>query len=343
VNVPTNGSCLPAGLDVGCSIYAATFAADGKPVSVTGSLRACSEWPQTEGERWTHAQLVLLSDRGWRPRALMDFLSAAQARANLTRRQRPALARQEARWMLGGAAGWLVLARSLPRSQIAAVRGRGLVWWAGCAVMLDWHLGMLETPEGRAVRLGAADALTLLRAWLVPAIAGRNEPTLLLLGALSDLADGRVARATRCTRLGRDLDGLVDACFFWAALRGAVRAGDLSPGPAAAELVRLLAGATYSSTVYFAAGRAPNPAVRRSGRAAAPVRLAGLVAGSLGRRALGDRLLLTGTLIATALELGELGRSRDACRGNGHARSGMSVDTTVERGRAVEGSRAWAG
>lgn len=118
-------------------------------------------------------------------------------------------------------------------------------------MMLDWHLGMLETPEGRAVGLGAADALTLMRVWLVPAIAGRAEPTLLLLGALSDLADGRVARATRRTRLGRDLEGLVDACFFWAALRGAVRAGDLSPGPAAAERVRLLAGATYSSTVYF--------------------------------------------------------------------------------------------
>jgi len=63
------------------------------------------------------------------------------------------------------------------------------------------------------VGLGAADALTLLRAWLVPAIAGRAEPTLLLLGALSDLADGRVARATRRTRLGRDLEGLVNACF----------------------------------------------------------------------------------------------------------------------------------
>ncbi len=133
-------------------------------------------------------------------RAWVDFLWAAQARANLTRRQRPALARQEARWMLGAAADWLVLARLLPRSQIAAVRGRGLVWWAGCAVMLDWHLGMLETPEGRAVELGAADALTLLRAWLVPAIASRAEPTLLLLGALSGLADGRVARATRRTR-----------------------------------------------------------------------------------------------------------------------------------------------
>lgn len=270
---------------------------------MTAAFGACSDWPRSEGELWTRARLARLRDCGWRPRALLDFLWAAQTRANLTRRQRPALARQEARWILGGAAGWLVLARLLPRSQIARARDRGLVWWAGCGVMLDWHLGMLETPEGRAVRLGAADGLTLMRAWLVPAIADRAEPTLLLLGALSDLADGRVARATRCTRLGRDLEGVVDACFFWAALRGAVRDGRLSPGPAAVERMRLLAGATYSATVYFAAGRAPDLAVRRSGRAAAPVRLAGLVAGSLGLRALGDRLLLTGTLIATASEL----------------------------------------
>jgi len=60
---------------------------------------------------------------------LMDFLWAAQARANLTRRRRPALARQEARWMLGGAAGWLVLARLLPRSQIAARPWTGVVGW----------------------------------------------------------------------------------------------------------------------------------------------------------------------------------------------------------------------
>lgn len=155
---------------------------------MTAALGACSDWPRSEGELWTRARLARLRDCGWRPRALLDFLWAAQTRANLTRRQRPALARQEARWILGGAAGWLVLARLLPRSQIARARDRGLVWWAGCGVMLDWHLGMLETPEGRAVRLGAADALTLMRAWLVPAIADRAEPTLLLLGALSDLA-----------------------------------------------------------------------------------------------------------------------------------------------------------
>ncbi len=263
----------------------------------------------TEGERWTRAELARLRDCGWRPRAFLGFLHAAQVRANLTRR-RPGLVRQEGSWIFAGAAGWLAVARLLPSSPIAHARGRGLVWWAGCAVMLDWHLGMLETPEGRLVGLGAADALTLARAWLVPAVAQRADPTLLVLGGLTDIADGRVARVTRCTRLGRDLEGLVDACFAAAALRGAMRIGGVSPLPAVLERARLLAGTAWASREYFAAGRAPDPAVRSSGRGAAPVRVAGLIAGGLGRRGLADRLLITGTAMSTVGHL----RSRHAQR-----------------------------
>jgi len=254
----------------------------------------------TEGERWTRAELARLRENGWRPRAWVTFVRAAQIRTHLTRHRRPALARQAAAWMLMGAAAWLIAARRLVGSPFARARGRGLIWWGACAVMLDWHLGMLETPEGRTARLGAADALTLARAWLVPAVAERAEPALLLLGGLTDVADGRVARATRRTRFGRDLEGLVDACFAAAALHGAVRAGGVSPLPAAVEQARMVAGAAHTSTAYFAGGRAPDPALRRSGRPAAAVRLAGLVAGGLGYRRLADRLLLTGSAIATA-------------------------------------------
>ena len=240
---------------------------------------------------------------GWRPRPCLEFLKAAWIKAQATRRRRPELARQEAAWILAGFAGWLLAARSLPASPSARARARGLLWWAGCGLMLDWHLGMLETPEGRPVRLGAADALTLARAWLAPAVAAQPEPMLLLVGGLTDVADGRIARVTRCTRFGRDLEGLADACFSWAALRGAVRAGGLSPRPAALEQARLLAGTAHASAAYFVAGRAPNPAVRRGGRSAVPLRLGGLVAGGLGRRALADRLVLTGTVMAIDLEL----------------------------------------
>lgn len=91
-------------------------------------------------------------------------------------------------------------------------------------LMLDWHLGMLETEDGRLRNLGAADAITLLRAGLVPAVADSGAAVLCALGFASDVLDGRLARAPEPTRLGRDLEGLVDAIFSTAALRGARRA-----------------------------------------------------------------------------------------------------------------------
>ncbi|MDQ2894274.1 MAG: CDP-alcohol phosphatidyltransferase family protein [Actinomycetota bacterium] len=256
----------------------------------------------TEGERWTQAELHRLRDARWSPRAAAAFLRAAQTRSNLTRRRRPDLARQEARWMFVGAAAWVIAAWAIPDDRLARARGRGLLWWGGCALMVDWHLGMLETPDGRPVGLGVPDALTLTRAWLVPAVARCPRPSLLLIGAATDFADGAMARRTRTTRFGRDLEGLVDACFAAAALRAAARTGALSPAPVVLEQTRLLAGVAYSTWVYFASGHAPEPTVHSRGRASAPVRMASLVAAGLGHRQLGDRLLVTGSALAmTAL------------------------------------------
>ncbi len=260
----------------------------------------------TDGERWTEVQLAQLRAVRWRPGAQVAFLVAAQARANTTRSGRPALARQERVWILAGAAVWLVLGRLCPGCVFRRVQTRGLSWWAGCVVMLDWHLGMLETPDGRPVGLGPADALTMIRAWLVPAVAEIGDPRLVLIGALTDFGDGRLARATRCTRFGRDLEGLVDACFFLAALHGAVAAGHLSPRAAAREQGRLLAGAAIAVGVYFTKGRAPAPTVRQSGRSAAPIRHAALIAAGLGHRGLADCLLLTGTSVAAGRLTGNL-------------------------------------
>jgi phosphatidylglycerophosphate synthase len=254
--------------------------------------------PPTEGERWTRAELARLRDLGWSPGAILSFLRRSQTRANRTRRRRRTLARQEATWTLAGAAAWVIAGPSLATGSRRRTRRRGLIWWGGCALMLDWHLGMLETPDGREVALGVADALTLIRAWLVPGVADCPRTTLLLIGAATDFADGAVARRTRCTRLGRDLEGLVDACFAVAALRGAVRAGGLSPLPAALEQVRLAAGVIYATTVYFAAGHAPDDAVRHGGRLAAPVRMAGAIAARSGHRRLADRLVICGAVVS---------------------------------------------
>ena len=259
--------------------------------------------PPTEGERWAQAELTRLRAARWSPGAVARFLAESLSRARATRRQRSADARRAASWMAAGALASRLLGRLSPEGADRGGRVRGRIWWAACALMLDWHLGMLETPDGQPVALGAADALTLARAWLVPVVARDAAPVAVVLGALTDLADGAVARRTRRTRLGRDLEGLVDACFTVAALSGAVRTRRISRRAAALELTRLTAGAGYAVAVYFGAGHAPERTLSAGGRRTAPLRMAGLVAAAAGHRRLGDRLLGAGTALALAAAL----------------------------------------
>ena len=134
------------------------------------------------------------------------------------------------------------------------------------AVMLDWHLGMFETEDGRPRNLGAADALTLARAWLVPVALDAPTPLVCLAAAATDALDGPAARRAGPTRAGRDLEGLVDACFAAAALRGARRRGWLGRAPVAGELARIGAGFAYAVGVWFgrAAAAARGAAARRA-------------------------------------------------------------------------------
>jgi hypothetical protein len=252
----------------------------------------------TDGEWWCETELTRLRDAGWRPGAWRRFIRAAFSRAEVNRERRSAVSVQARRWIATGAGAWLLLARGRPDGPFAVAGRGGLGWWALCAAMLDWHLGMLETEAGETTALNGADALTLVRAWLVPAVAVSPAPGLLLLGGLTDIADGHVARATRCTRWGRDLEGTVDACFTVAALRGAVRTQTLSRGPVWLERARLTAGFAYVSGAYFGGAAAPDRAIPHSARSAAPVRFAALIAAGTGRRRLGDRLLLASTTIA---------------------------------------------
>jgi hypothetical protein len=252
----------------------------------------------TDGEQWSRLELARLSDGGWTPRAWRRFIRAAFTRADDNRRRRGAVSAQARRWAAVGAGAWLLVSRRRPNSPFAAAGHGGLIWWAGSAAMLDWHLGMLETEAGDPTALNGADALTLARAWLVPAVACAPTPGLLMLGGLTDIADGRVARATRCTRFGRDLEGTVDAAFSVAALRGAARTQSLSRLPLWLERARLSAGFAYISGAYFGAGTAPDRVVLHSARSAAPVRFAALIAAGSGRRRLGDGLLLASTALA---------------------------------------------
>ena len=179
----------------------------------------------TDGEQWAREALEHLRDDAFTPAAISRFLAASHRRACEARAARPALARQSRTWTGVGAGAWCALAAlgvQPYRRRVAS----GLAWWSGVALMLDWHLGMVETEDGHPRRLGPADALTLLRAWLIPAVADDLDPRLVTIAAATDALDGIAARATRPTRAGRDLEGLVDAALYLAALRTAVaRAG----------------------------------------------------------------------------------------------------------------------
>lgn len=255
----------------------------------------------TEGELWARDQLQLLLRARFSPRAVARFLLESQRRAGEVRRRRPDLGRQSVRWSAAGAAAWTALA--LARVEPFRRRARsGLAWWGLTAVMLDWHLGMLETVDGRPRLLGAADALTLARVWIAPAALEEPSPLVCAAGFATDVVDGVAARRlAEPTRAGRDLEGLADVCFAGAVLVGLRRRGKIGRSASAAELTRLGAGFAYALAVYFGRTEPPDPALTRAARLTTPVRAGGLVAASTGRRRLGTALVGAGCAWSLAL------------------------------------------
>ncbi|MDP2712510.1 MAG: hypothetical protein Q8O56_14945, partial [Solirubrobacteraceae bacterium] len=193
----------------------------------------------------------------------MRFLVASQRRANEQRAVRPATARRTRHVIAAGAAAWLALALA-GREPYRRRLGSFVAWWTLTYAMLDWHVGMFETEDGQPRNLSAADACTLARVWLVPAVADTPAPWICVLALASDGLDGRLARATAPTRIGRDLEGLADAAFAAAALCGARRRGWLGRGAAHAELTRITVGIGYALLVWFGSARAPDPRVLRA-------------------------------------------------------------------------------
>jgi len=256
--------------------------------------------PPTEGERWTRAELERLLAARFSPRALAHFLLASQRRAGDVRSRRPELGRQSLRWSAAGGALWAGLALMRIGPFRARLRG-GLAWWGLTAVMLDWHLGMIETEDGHPRALGPADALTLTRVWLAPAVLEAPTPTLCAAGFATDVLDGRAARASQPTRAGRDLEGLADLCFAGALLIGLRRRGAIGRVASGAELSRSGIGFAYALGVYFGRAEAPDPVLTRAARLTTPVRAAGMIAAAAGHRRTGTALVAAGCAASLAL------------------------------------------
>lgn len=257
--------------------------------------------PLTDGERWTAATLAELRQRGYRPTAWVAFLRSSLVRSARARRERPRMACQGRAWGMCGAVAWVAscaAARGHADLRLRAVPG--LVWWFAVWRMLDWHLGMAETGDGRPrERLSPADAITLARFWLVPAARGtarssRGLPTVILLGGLSDWLDGRVARRHGRTRLGRDLDTTADLAFLTAIALAGRAEGRIPPLGFAVLTVRHTLGLAVALGAVF--GRARRPAIRARPWGAA-LRIGGLAICATGARRPGTLILVAGSLV----------------------------------------------
>ena len=211
------------------------------------------------------------------------------------------MARQARSWAGAGGLSWIgvcVASRSHDELRLRFVGG--LMWWALVWRMLDWHLAMAEGGDGQPrERLAAADAVTLARFWLVPAVLGasrsrRGLPLLILLGGASDFLDGRLARASGRTRLGRDMDTTADLAFVTTGSISAHRRGGLTRLALVAVAVRHSVGVGVALVAVF--GRARRPAIRARPWGAL-LRTGGLVACSAGARRSGSALVLVGCCV----------------------------------------------
>jgi hypothetical protein len=241
----------------------------------------------TAGERWAADELAAVRAAGFRPAAWWRFLAASWQRATETRRARPALTRQARAWSATALLAGHAARRAARILGVAAPSARGWTAWSlASAAMLDWHLGMLEGPDGEGRdRLRAADALSLTRAGLAPFIAATSPDAprsraafsaLIATGAATDLLDGRLARRTGATRLGRDIDTIADVALKLAAARAARQARWLTPKTTRLFATCQVAGVAVVAATYFRSGRRPAGEGLAEPRWTAPPLLCGL-------------------------------------------------------------------
>jgi phosphatidylglycerophosphate synthase len=213
----------------------------------------------TDGEDWTREVLAELRAGRFRLGAWARFLARSFVRARERRSERPREHRAVVATAAIGSVAWLsVIAAGHPRLALA-----GTAWWLLQTAMLDWHLGLLERPDGsRLDRIGIANLVTLTRGGLPPALlALAGAPAglvLLLLAGGVDVVDGRLARRrNEETVLGVWLDGSSDTFVLGAATLGAALHGLLPAWAAALVLLRLALPWALAAGAYF--GRAQRP------------------------------------------------------------------------------------
>jgi phosphatidylglycerophosphate synthase len=236
----------------------------------------------TEGELWAQQALRELRAARFAPSAWMTFLAVSVARARTRRHQRARQHRQVVALAGVGLLGWVAAALA-GRPALAAL---GAGWWLLVLLMLDWHLGMLERPDGRPLHgLGAPNLISLLRAGVVPLLAVLPPTGLaaILVGAgASDVLDGWLARRfDQASRLGFWLDGSVDGFVLGVAAVAAARLHLLALWVALLVVARYLLPWIVIGVAYFARAEPPPSDARVSGRVPGIVVIGGLTLAAL--------------------------------------------------------------
>jgi phosphatidylglycerophosphate synthase len=232
----------------------------------------------TDGELWARELLEGLRGSRFTPLAWIRFLRASFVRANVRRRQRPRAFREMLALSATGFAVWALVGWLFDPTLALA----GGLFWLVNMLMLDWHLGMLERPDGTPIRgLGAANVIDLCRLGAVPALAvlspGWLVFALLVIGTL-DVVDGRLARSrNEVTRLGQWLDGSVDTIVLITGAWLLVRADALPVWAGVLVSVRYLTPLVVITIWYFLAAAPPPRHGYVPGRYPGVVLLAGLL------------------------------------------------------------------
>lgn len=171
---------------------------------MTSSLPSAHQPPVPASARTVTDRLLaqLRADR-WQPAAWSRLISDASRQSMRDAAMRP-------RALAEVTALHAVFAAVAPR------HGRGRGWVAMSWLLAATHLGLLEHRD----RISTADVLTLARANL-PALAPDAPAWLAPTALLTDLADGRLARAHATTTVfGHYADTFADAAFWtWYAHR----------------------------------------------------------------------------------------------------------------------------